>query len=111
MKKSMQPPDGFVDMEAACSKLAREEQTIKNGTKRWGKWQFNAKKGYLYRKLTPTHSYRVRLAECNTPEELSDWLFHLSEKDWLDAEQLGWFVKAIVDISENVGLGKFRIGS
>ena len=109
MKNSKQI-NGFVDLEAGFRQLIQEMEEIKNGKKRWGKWRLNVKKRYLYRKLTPTHSYKVMLAECNTPEKLSDWLFQLSEKAWIDSEQLGWFVKAIVDIQESIGLGKFRIG-
>ncbi|MBE8597879.1 hypothetical protein [Xenorhabdus sp. BG5] len=38
--------------------------------------------------------YEIPVSDCNTPEKLLSWVFHLTEKRWMSVDLLRHFIRA-----------------
>lgn len=41
--------------------------------------------------------YSVKLDRCDTPEKILSWVYHLSEKTWVDTDLLGSFIRTAAE--------------
>jgi hypothetical protein len=66
------------------------------GTKRWGNWRYNPSEP----PSLDHGGYQIVLARLDSTAKLGDWLLHLSEKNWVTADDLGQLVKAVGDLND-----------
>ena len=43
--------------------------------------------------ITITNEYNIPLTRCKTLDEILAWVFHLSEKTWIEREDLRYFIR------------------
>ncbi|HIH4928439.1 TPA: hypothetical protein ACYSAK_001830 [Proteus mirabilis] len=45
--------------------------------------------------------YEISISSCNTPEKLLSWIFHLTEKQWMNTELLRYFIR-VASVKSNI---------
>src|SRR5262252_4211926 len=78
-REAADPMDAGADIFRA---LHRGVQDIADGKKRWGRWSYDPKGGYLVLDDGAPNEYSIPLASCTTEAGRLNWLAQIAEKNW-----------------------------
>lgn len=65
----------------------------------WGKWSFDLERSVL--RHQDAADYEIDVAGIDSCAEALDWILQISGKRWVTADDLGNFVRALVEILSN----------